>query len=135
MTPKLRAPKGGPKDEACRDHALKGEQAFQGEQGPEKARDTTQRGSKQAARGKAGPSAGGAHKVRGTRRQEPPEPPGPPKQRVDALWGVCHKGGPPPQQLPAGAGRRAPAGREEGSTGPFSGAADAQPGKAREWAI
>lgn len=131
MTPKLRAPKG----EACRDHALKGEQAFQGGQGPEKARDTTRRGSKQAARGKAGPhppgpSAGGVHKVRGTRRQEPPEPPGPLKQRADALWGVCHKGGPQQQQLTAGAGRRALAGREEGSSGPFSGAADAQLGKA-----
>ena len=52
-----------------------------GSKGPEKARDTTWRGNKQAACGKAGPhplpgpSAGGAHKVQGTRHQEPPEPP------------------------------------------------------------
>ena len=76
----MRVLKRALKDKACRNHILKDEQAFEGEQGPEKARDTTWRGNKQAACGKAGPhppgpSPGGAHKVQGTRHQEPPEPP------------------------------------------------------------
>lgn len=111
MTPKLRAPKG----EVPRDHALKGEQAFQG--GKAQRRRETPRGGEanSAARGKAAltalaPQPGGVH--RKCEHAAEPQNPGAPEAAAERPLGCLPQGGPQQQQLTAGAGRRALAGRE-----------------------
>lgn len=138
MKSKMRVVKRALRDEACRNHILKGEQHSKGSRA-QRRQETPLEGNKQAACGEAGPRPPGpswrcAQGPGTTPPGAPRTPQGPLKQRVDALWGVRHKGG--PQQPTAGGGHTALAGREEGSAGgPFSGTANTQLGKGHESTI